>query len=87
MSVAEPRSLGFNDSVTVEGRELHVQTEVMGRRETVICTTVLDGGMVRVAEKQVVGAGQLAADDLRAAVRAQHQRHVRQLKEAARGAH
>ncbi len=83
MSARDARTLGFNDSVTVGGCELHVQTEVMGRQDTVICTTVLEHGVVRVAEKQVLSTEQLQAVDLQAVVQAQHQRHLAQLREAA----
>jgi len=75
------RDLGFNDSVTVGERQLHVQTEVLGRHEMVICTTVLERGTVRVAEKRVLGA-ETTAEEIRAVVERQHQRHVQQLREA-----
>ena len=76
------RDLGFNDSVTVGERQLHVQTEVLGRHEMVICTTVLEGGTVRVAEKRVLGA-ETNAEEIRSVVERQHRRHVQQLREAA----
>jgi hypothetical protein len=82
-TLAAARNLGFNDSVTVGERQLHVQTEVMGRQEMVICTTVLEGGTVRVAEKQVIGAEVTGAEELRVAVERQHRRHVEELREAA----
>jgi len=78
----DPRELGFNDSVTVGERHLHVQTEVLGRREMVICTTVLEGGTVRVAEKRVLDA-ETTAEEIQAVVERQHRRHVQQLREAA----
>jgi hypothetical protein len=80
--LADARNLGFNDSVAVGERHLHVQTEVLGRRELVICTTVLEGGTVRVAEKQELDV-ETPAEEVRAVVERQHRRHVQQLREAA----
>ena len=48
----ELREIGFNEDVTVSGRVLHVQTEVMGRASPVIKTTVMEGGALRASETQ-----------------------------------
>jgi hypothetical protein len=79
----DPREIGFNDSVLVQGRSLHVQTEVLGREQLVIRTTVLEGGVVRVAERQLCRADATGPEQLRALAEEQHRRNVLQLTEVA----
>jgi hypothetical protein len=79
----DPREIGFNESVTVQGRSLHVQTEVLGREELIIRTTVLEGGVVRVTERQLCPVETTRPEQLRVLAEEQHRRNVLQLTEAA----
>ncbi len=70
------RDIGFYDSVELDGRVYHVQTEVVGRREPVIRTTVLDGGAVVLAERQAYPAGEDDVDVVRDIIERHHRRLV-----------
>ena len=45
------KSIGFNQSVVVGGRTLHVQTEVLVRDQIVARTMVLEDGVIRFADR------------------------------------
>jgi hypothetical protein len=75
-------SIGFNDSVDVEGRGLHVQTEVLMRNGAAIRTTVLAGGVAKYAKTEPVPPNVLDMEALEARVRAQHQGILDHLKRA-----
>lgn len=80
--------IGFNQSVLVGGRELHVQTEVLFRDQLIVRTTINDGGVVRLAERLVYEGEPSGVDAIRAVAEAQHTRHVQELtEESHRGAH
>ena len=82
------REIGFNQSVQVNGRELHVQTEVLGRDQLIVRTTVNEGGVVRLAERVVYQGDPAGVDAIRAVAEAQHARHIQELMEGTRrGAH
>ncbi len=68
--------LGFNETVHVGGRALHVQTEVLTRAGIVIRTTVLEGGVARLAEGRPCPPDVDDLDAFTALVLAQHQKHV-----------
>ena len=78
---AEARSIGFNESVTVGGRVLHVQTEILGRNEITIRTTIIDGGTVQLAESHACNPDATHLEQLRALAQEQHDRQVRKLTE------
>lgn len=46
----DPRSIGFNDSVELNGQTFHVQTEVTRRGELQSRSVVVEGGGVRFSE-------------------------------------
>ena len=78
----EARSIGFNQSVGVRGRMLHVQTEVLVRRGITIRTTIAEGGTVEVAEDQVLKPNTTHLEQLRTLAQEQHDRQVQKLMEA-----
>jgi hypothetical protein len=82
MKIAEPWRIGFNDSVDVGGKMLHVQTEVLTARGVVIRTTVYDGGVAKWVEKSPLPAEITEMPALEALVRQQHQRCFDHLKSA-----
>jgi hypothetical protein len=77
----EARKIGFNKSVSRSGRTLHVQTEVLGRNELTIRTTVLEHGVVRFSDSQVCPGDVSELEQIRALVLAQHTRLVEQVTE------
>ncbi len=70
------RGIGFYDSVQREGRSLHVQTEVIGRREAVVRSTVLEGGTVHYAERKPYPVEIVDVEQARKHVEEQHKRVV-----------
>ncbi len=70
------KRVGFNETVRVGRRELHVQTEVLTREGIVIRTTVLEGGVARLAEGRPCPPEIRDMDAFEALVLAQHKKHV-----------
>jgi hypothetical protein len=81
MALEESWKVGFNDSVDVDGRSLHVQTEVLPR-VGVIRTAVYDGGVAKWVNKQPVPPDLSDMEALVVIVRGQHQRCLDHLKRA-----
>ena len=71
--LAEARKVGFNDPVEVEGRKLHIQTEVLTRDGVVVRTLVLEGGIVRFSENRPCPSWVQDMVSLVACVQSQHQ--------------
>jgi hypothetical protein len=73
------KKIGFNEPVDVDGRSLHVQTEVLTRGGVVIRTIILESGVAKVAEDQpcpdITNLGAFIA-----LVESQHKQVVRQLQ-------
>ena len=80
--LAEPWRIGFNDSVDVGGKTLHIQTEVLTARGVVIRTTIYDGGVAKWAGKLPVPADVTDMQALETLVRQQHQRCFDHVKRA-----
>jgi hypothetical protein len=70
------RNVGFNESVHLDSRTLHVQTEVLMRQELLVQTTVLEGGRVRFSCRTVCPEDISGLESVRAFVEAQHKSHV-----------
>ena len=84
----EARSIGFNESVSLDGRVVHVQTEVLGHEKPVIRTTILEGGLVLHVENHGCPTEPLQLEQLRQRVEQQHRHHVQQVAETLRrGSH
>ncbi len=75
----EIRKIGFNDTIQVERRTFHVQTEVLVCDVMTIQTTVLEAGVVKLAEARPCPTGSLEVALVREWVFAQHQHYLRQL--------
>jgi hypothetical protein len=73
LPLAEARKIGFNDPVEVEGRSLHVQTEVLTRERVVFRTVVLEGGVVRFLENRPCPPEVTDLGALVACVKSQHE--------------
>jgi hypothetical protein len=82
LKLADSWRIGFNDSVDVGGKTLHIQTEVLTARGVVIRTTVYDGGVAKWAGKVPVPADVTDMPALEALVRQQHQRCLNHVKGA-----
>jgi hypothetical protein len=74
LNLSEAKKIGFNDSVSVGGVSLHVQTEVLTRSGIVIRTTVYDGGVTKFVETQAVPPNVSDVGALVKLVQAQHLR-------------
>jgi hypothetical protein len=48
----DARKIGFNDPVEIDGRTLHIQTEVLTRDGFVVKTVVVEGRIVRLADSR-----------------------------------
>ncbi len=70
------KRVGFNETVHVGERALHVQTEVLTRDGIVIRTTVLEGGVARLAEGRPCPPEITELNAFEALVLAQHEKHV-----------
>lgn len=75
----EIRQVGFNESVNLQGRPFHVQTEVLVREQIMIRTTVLEAGAVMFAESHPCPNEALELDAFSALVEAQHKHYVQEL--------
>ena len=84
LNVAEAQTIGFNNSIDVEGVTLHVQTEVVRRGGIVIRTTVLDGGVAKSVKNHPVPPNVSELETLAALVQAQHQHYSDHLRRAGR---
>jgi hypothetical protein len=73
LSRGDARKIGFNDPVEVEGRKLHVQTEVVTREGIILRTVVLEGGVVRFSENRTCPPEVQDIGSLVACVKSQHQ--------------
>jgi hypothetical protein len=70
------RKIGFNDHVQVDGRALHIQTEVLQRGGYVMRTTVLEGGTVQFATSEPCPDEARDHERIRALVQSQHEAYV-----------
>lgn len=70
------RKIGFNDSIQVDGRALHIQTEVLQRGGYVMRTTVLEGGTVQFATSEPCPPNLQDEERIRALVQLQHESYV-----------
>ncbi len=75
----EARRIGFNQALTVGDAVLHVQTEVTGREQLVVRTTVLRGGVVIEAESNPCPPELQDLGEIRALAEGQHQQHIERL--------
>jgi hypothetical protein len=76
MSMTELETIGYNSSVQVGRRELHVQTEVIVREAIVIRTMVLEAGIVRSVERHTCPSELCDVDQVRAYASSQHERQI-----------
>jgi hypothetical protein len=67
------RKIGYNTPVTVGARTLHVQTEVLGRDQLRIRTTVLERGVVRFTDTRDCPSDSMDLDQIKQAAESQHQ--------------
>jgi len=74
------RKIGFNKAVARNARMFIVQTEVLGKAGLTIRTTVLEGGVVRIAESSdgTQYSGEL--ERVQAAAQAQHDDYVNRVQ-------
>jgi len=70
------QGIGFNQSVVVGSRTLHVQTEVSLRQQLSVRTIVVEGGLVRFSDRQPCQADAGDVEAVRAFAEAQHKRYV-----------
>jgi len=75
-SAHEIQKIGFNESVVLDARKLHVQTEVLVRDRVIVKTTVLEGGIVRFVDSDTCPIDGWTLEDVEAFVLAQHQRNL-----------
>jgi hypothetical protein len=80
VNLAEAAKIGFNESVDVGGRALHVQTEVLTRGGGAIRTTILDGGIAKFVKKEALPTDLPGLEALATLVKAQHDRYVGHIK-------
>jgi len=80
--LSELSKIGFNARVQADGRQYHVQTEVLARDEIAIRTTVLEAGTVRFAESRPAPDGLDDISRFSAFVEDQHDHYVDQLESA-----
>lgn len=80
LHLGEVKKIGFNASVLVDGRDLHVQTEVLTREGIVIRTTILEGGVAKFAEKRPCPPEVSDLSAFVAVVESQHKQRVEQLR-------
>jgi hypothetical protein len=73
LSLKDARKIGFNEPVEVEGRNLHIQTEVLTRDGVVFRTVVLEGGVVRFTENRACPEWVADLPTLVACVKSQHE--------------
>jgi hypothetical protein len=78
--IEQAREIGFNNQVELNGRALHVQTEVTGSEALVIRTLVMEAGTVRSSETQACPQDATDIEAVRLAVEAQHRRRVEMCK-------
>jgi hypothetical protein len=72
--------IGYNDQLQISDRSLHVQTEVLGKRELKIKTAVLERGtVVHVTARS--WPAHLGIEEIQSLAETQHQQVVRQLRE------
>ena len=64
--------IGFNDQISVGERGFHVQTEVLGKTELKVKTTVLEGGTVRHVASRLWSSA-IGVDELQELAATQHQ--------------
>ncbi len=76
MTGEELRKIGFNDSIDVGTRTLHVQTEVIVRDGVLIRTMVLEGGIVRSVDRHPCPPELVAVDEIRAYANSRHEQRV-----------
>ena len=82
-SAHEIQKIGFNESVMLESRKLHVQTEVLVKDRVLVKTTVLEGGVVRFVDSDTCSTDGWTFEDVEAFVLAQHQRNVARARNGA----
>lgn len=76
LKAREVHKIGFNESVRLASRTLHVQTEVFVRQSLLVKTTVLEGGIVRFVDTQDCPIEGGTLQEIEAFVAAQHARNV-----------
>jgi hypothetical protein len=82
LKLADSWRIGFNDSIDVGGKSLHIQTEVLTARGVAIRTAVYDGGVAKWVEKLPLPPDVTDMQALEALVRNQHQRCIDHVKRA-----
>jgi hypothetical protein len=75
-SAREFQKIGFNESVLLDSRKLHVQTEVLVKDRVLVKTTILEGGVVRFVDSDTCPIEGRTLEDVEAFVLAQHRRNV-----------
>jgi len=74
------RKIGFNRAVARNSRTFIVQTEVLGKERLTIRTTVLERGVVRVAESSDGAQYSGEIERVQAAAQAQHDAFVNRVE-------
>lgn len=64
--------IGFNDQVAVDGRGFHIQTEILGKTDLKIKTTVLEGGSIKHVASRLWSAA-IGVEELQELAATQHQ--------------
>jgi hypothetical protein len=83
LRLADVRKIGFNDPVEVQGRKLHIQTEVITREGVIFRTVVLEGGVVRFLENRPCPPEITDLGALTACVKSQHEELLDTIKQGA----
>lgn len=82
-SAHEIQGIGFNESVELVSRKLHVQTEVFVRDRVLVKTAVLEGGVVRFVDTATCPSERRTLQEIEAFVLAQHKRNVERVRSGA----
>ena len=77
---SEIQKIGFNESVEVLSKKMHVQTEVFVLDRVLVKTTVLEGGIVRFVDTETCPTRGWTLEQIEAFVFAQHARNVARMR-------
>ncbi len=77
---SEVAKIGFNDSIVVDERTFHVQTEVRAKDGVIIRTTIIESGQVKFTTTRPCPDGLSSLAAVSAAVETQHKFYLRELQ-------
>jgi hypothetical protein len=83
MTGEELCKIGYNDSVEVGQRTLHVQTEVMVKGGVMIRTMILEGGVVRAVDRHPCPPELTELEEIRAYASSRHRQQIEAAQQGA----